>query len=295
MIIGIDLGNYGVSTSEGDYFLAKYSEVPNFGEKNKVIYNGDPLYLGDGEFSTDWNKSKKETTLPLLFSALAREGSDTYYDVVLGLPAQQYKNNKESFKTYIEDNKIRNISWKGIEKEIIITNVLVAPEGAAAYYCLSEERKAKIGSKQLIIVDIGGRTTDIILFQNNSIVTVKTIAVGMLNVYTDIIDTINTEFTADFKLEEAEDIVRNGLFYDGESKDTSFITPILKKHFNSIFKDLQFNFNINKGYVLLTGGGSLTFQKAFENRLNNVLISPNPLFDNAIGFKKLGESIWQEK
>lgn len=117
----------------------------------------------------------------------------------------------------------------------------------------------------------------------------------MLNVYMDIITEVNTMFTADFKLEEAEDIVKNGLFYDGESKHTIFITPILKKHFNSIFKNLQFNFNINKGYVLLTGGGALTFQKAFENRLNNILMSPNPLFDNAIGFKKLGESIWQEK
>ena len=106
--------------------------MPNFGEKNKVIYNGESLYLGDGEFSTDWNKSKKETTLPLLFSVLAREGSDSYYDVVLGLPAQQYKNNKESFKTYIEDNKLRNVIWNGVEKEIIITNVLVAPEGAAS-------------------------------------------------------------------------------------------------------------------------------------------------------------------
>ena len=132
MIIWVDLGNYGVSTSQGDYFLAKYSRVPNFGEKNKVIYNGESLYLGDGEFSTDWNKSKKETTLPLLFSVLAREGSDSYYDVVLGLPAQQYKNNKESFKTYIEDNKLRNVIWNGVEKEIIITNVLVAPEGAAS-------------------------------------------------------------------------------------------------------------------------------------------------------------------
>lgn len=295
MIIGIDLGNYGVTTSEGDYFLAKYSGVPNFGEKNKVIYNGDPLYIGDGEFSTDWNKAKKETTLPLLFSALAREGSDSYYDVVVGLPAQQYKLNKDSFKAYIEDNRTQSITYKGLSKDIIITDVLVAPEGAAAYYCLSEERKAKIGNMQLIIVDIGGRTTDIILFQNKSIVTVKTIPVGMLNVYMDIITEVNTMFTADFKLEEAEDIVQNGLFYDGEFKDTSFITPILKKHFDSIFKDLQFNFNVNKGYVLLTGGGSLTFQKAFENRLNNVLISPNPLFDNAIGFKKLGESIWQEK
>ena len=91
MIIGVDLGNFGVNTSENDFFYSRISDISNFSEENKINYEGIDLYIGDGEFSTDLNKSQKENTLPLLFSALARSSSENFFQVVLGLPIQQYK------------------------------------------------------------------------------------------------------------------------------------------------------------------------------------------------------------
>ncbi|NFO57752.1 ParM/StbA family protein [Clostridium botulinum] len=295
MLIGVDLGNFGVNTSESDFFYSRISDISNFSEENKINYEGIDLYIGDGEFSTDWNKSQKENTLPLLFSALARSSNENFFQIVLGLPIQQYKTNKDEFKKYIEDNRGKTIIYKGIKREIIISDIIVAPEGAAAYYNLSTEQKKLIGNKSLIIVDIGGRTTDVCLFENKKIKLVRTIPVGMLNVYKDIIDYINTEYTEDYKLEDGELILKEGLFLRGKQQDITFIKPILQRHFNSIYKDLQLNFNTSKGYVLLTGGGGITFKQAFKNRLENLIISNDPVFDNANGFKKLGESIWQEK
>ncbi|GAA0076222.1 hypothetical protein UT300005_06000 [Clostridium sp. CTA-5] len=295
MLLGIDLGNFGVNTSENDFFYSRISDISNFSEENKINYEGTDLYIGDGEFSTDWNKSQKENTLPLLFSALARSSNENFFQIVLGLPIQQYKTNKDEFKKYIEDNRGKTIIYKGIKREIIISDVLIAPEGAAAYYNLSIEQKKIIGNKPLIIVDIGGRTTDVCLFENKKIRFVKTIPVGMLNVYKDIIDNVNTTYTEDYKLEDGELILREGLFLRGKQQDITFIKPILQRHFNSIYKDLQLNFNTSKGYVLLTGGGGITFKQAFKNRLENLIISNDPVFDNAKGFKRLGESIWQEK
>lgn len=295
MIIGIDLGNFGVNTSENDFFYSRISDISNFSEENKINYEGIDLYIGDGEFSTDWNKGKKESTLPLLFSALARSSNENFFQVVLGLPIQQYKNNKDEFQKYIEENRGKTIIYKSIRREIIISDVLIAPEGAAAYYNLSMEQKNIIGTKPLIIIDIGGRTTDVCLFENKKIKFVRTIPVGMLNTYKDIIDYINTTYTEGYKLEDGEQILKEGLFLRGKQQDVSFIKPILQRHFNSIYKDLQLNFNTSKGYVLLTGGGSITFKQAFKNRLENLIISDDPVFDNAKGFKKLGESIWQGK
>lgn len=295
MIIGIDLGNFGVNTSENDFFYSRISDISNFSEENKINYEGTDLYIGDGEFSTDWNKSKKESTLPLLFSALARSSSENFFQVVLGLPIQQYKSNKDEFQKYIEDNRGKTVIYKEIRREIIISDILIAPEGAAAYYNLSVEQKNLIGNKSLIIADVGGRTTDVCLFESRKIKSVRTIPVGMLNVYKDIIDYINTTYTEDYKLEDGELILKEGLFLRGKQQDISFIKPILQRHFNSIYKDLQLNFNTSKGYVLLTGGGSITFRQAFKNRLENLIISNDPVFDNAKGFKRLGESIWLGK
>ena len=62
---------------------------------------------------------------------------------------------------------------------------------------------------------------------------------------------------------------------------------------DSIFKDLQLNFNVDKGYLLLTGGGASTFKKAFRKRLNNVIVSEDNVFDNVKGFVRVGEQLWQ--
>lgn len=295
MIIGADLGNFGVKTSERVSFLSKVSELENFTDDNEVLYEGNKVYVGEGEFCTDWNKSMKDTTLPLLFTALARSSRESIFQVVLGLPIQQYKQNKDILKKLIEDNRGKTVSINGSVRDIIISDIEVAPEGASAYLNLSNQNKQIIGNKQTIIVDIGGRTTDVCLFKNNKIQGFKTIPVGMMNVYTDVVADVNSRFTESFKLEEGENILKEGLFLYGDQQDMRFIKPILQTHFNSIYKELQLNFELAKGYVLLTGGGSFTFRKAFQNRLKNLIISNDPLYDNVMGFKKVGEQLWQEK
>lgn len=291
MILGVDLGSFSVKTSEKVTFLSKISEIDNFTGDNKIIYNDKILFIGEGEFNTDWNKSKKQNTLPLLFTAIYKSTSDNINKVVIGLPINMYKKNKDDLKQLILNNRCAKVNGR----ELVISDIEVAPEGAAAYYNLSPEQIKKIGSNQLIIINIGGRTTDISVFEGNKIIDIQTIPVGMLNVYQNIIDYINTKYTQSFKLEESQDIIINGLLLDGEQKDITFITPILKNCFNSIYKELQLKFNINKGFILLTGGGSISLQQAFKNRLKNIIISNNCIFDDALGFKKIGESLWLKK
>ena len=293
MILGIDIGNYSVKTSNKTSFISKISDIYTFDEEKKIIIDGSDYFIEEGEFSTDWNKSRKDNTIPLLYSALAKE-DDNYFKVILGLPIGQYKQNKENLKRTIEDNRFKTVIYKGVKKDILITDVMIAPEGAATYYNLVNEQKEMIGNKQLLIVDIGGRTTDISLFKDKKILEVKTIPVGMLNVYRDIVDEINRLYTPEFKLEEGEEVLKEGLFLDGEYKDKSFIIPILQRHFNSIYKELQLQFNPAKGYISLTGGGSIVFRQAFKNRLNNVIEDSDPIYSNALGFYKLGLKMWEE-
>lgn len=296
MITGVDLGNFEVKTSQRVSFLAKISEDDIFNEENLVTFNGKRLFVAEGEFSTDWNKSLKENTLPLLFTALARSSQENIFQVVLGLPVEQYKKNKDTLKALIENNRMSTIKIGDELRNIIITDVDVAPECAAAYYNLSTQNKQLIGNKPLIIVDIGGRTTDVCLFINGKIAKVKTIPTGMLNVHADIVKRVNSDYTESFTLEEGQNILSDGLFLEGKNQDISFIKPILVKHFNSIWKALQLEFDVNKGYVLLTGGGSLNFRQAFKNRLpGNLILSDDPIFDNALGFGKVGENIWQRR
>lgn len=296
MIIGVDLGNYSVKTSKGITFFSKVNESNGLFDENEVIFDGKRLLIGEGEFETDFNKSMKKNTLPLLYTALAlSDSNEDMFDVVLGLPIQQYKANKDDVINYIKDNNYKVVEVGGVKREVYINEVQVVPEGASAYYNLSYENKLKIGNKQLVIVDIGGRTTDVCLFKDKKIKQYKTIPTGMLNIYNDIATVINELYSQNFTLEDGEEVLKDGLFLDGEEKDITFIKHILKKHFDTIFKELQLNFNVSKGYVLLTGGGASVFKTAFNNRLKNLIVSDDNVFDNVKGFKKVGDSLWLQK
>ncbi|WP_455796025.1 ParM/StbA family protein [Clostridium butyricum] len=290
MILGVDLGTHSVKTSTKVKFLSKYTKGESFSESNKIVINNSVYNIGEGEFSTDWDKSRKENTLPLLYAAIYKSTQDCVNQVVLGLPVQQYKQNRDKLIELVSNTKCAKVN----DRSIIITDVTVAPEGASCYYSLDLDTKRLIGEKQLIIIDIGGRTTDIIVFENKKIIDVKTVSVGMLNIYQQIIDYVNSKYTENLTLEDGEIVLKEGLFLDGEQKDIRFIQPILKRNFDSIFKEVQLKYNVNKGYIYLTGGGGIIVQRTIKNKLNNVIISKDSVFDNAIGFQKAGESLWQE-
>lgn len=290
MVLGVDLGNYSVKTSTNVTFFSKVTQKENFTENNKIIFNGESYNIGEGEFSTDWDKSRKDNTLTLLYAAISKSTQDNINQVVLGLPIQQYKNNKDKMIELITNNRCGTVD----NRKIFISDVTVAPEGASAYYAIPKDIRENIGKKQLIIIDIGGRTTDIVIFKDKVIIDVKTIPVGVLNIYQELIDYVNSKYTESLVLEDGETILKEGLFLGGEKRDMGFVKPILQNNFNTIFKELQLKYNLNLGYIYLTGGGSSILKLAFQNRLNNLIVSTNPIFDNAIGFKKVGESLWVE-
>lgn len=289
MILGIDLGNYSVKTSERISFCSKVTEQEQFYDTNKMNINGEVLYVGDGKFDTGWNKAEKDNTLTLLYTAISRSTDDRINKVVLGLPIKQYKKNKDKLKEYIKENRCARVN----ERDIVIQDVEVVPESAAIYYNLPYEHYEEFVKNQLTIVCIGGRTTEICQYKNGKIIGFDSYKLGMLNVYQDIVSYINNKYTKDFELEEGEDVLENGLLLDGEYIDMSFIKPILKRHFIDVYKDIQLKFNIDKGYIYLTGGGSKIFEKAFRNRSSNVVKSNDPIYDNVMGYKRVGANLWQ--
>lgn len=109
MIIGVDLGNYAVKTSEKVSFLSKITQEESFLNEDEININGTDYFIGRGEFSTDWVKSKKNNTLPMLFTAIYKSSNETVNQIVVGLPIQQYKNDKDKIKRLIENNRCANV------------------------------------------------------------------------------------------------------------------------------------------------------------------------------------------
>ncbi len=284
MILGIDVGNYSVKVNPNINVKSLVSTEENILGSGIVLeYDNKKFVIGEGSFETELNKSSKENFLPMLYTGIALASKDVFNQVVCGLPINQYKANKDALERMVNENKMKTVKLNGKSREIVISEFKVYPEGIGAYYSLST-------NEDVIIVDIGGRTTDIAYICDKKHHTSSTVAVGTLNIY----NRLNGEHSLDLDLQMVDRIIqRASLKVDNKEVDLRFITEILKENFMKIKQDLDFKFPARTERIILVGGGAKLFSRAFANRYSNFGIADNPLYANAIGFKKVGESLWQ--
>jgi plasmid segregation protein ParM len=298
--IGTDFGSSNLKTSTGIIVPSKISRCKSnfFGAEYLVELENDSYIIGEGEYDTVLDKTKKENFLPMLCLALGLSTTEQAVRVVAGLPINQYKSKeKEQLEQMIKDNKMLNFKLNGVERHIIIENSSVTAEGIATYYSLPIELRNELRNKDIIILDIGGRTSDIALLKAGKKRRVSesvSLEVGMINIYKDLINEVNSKYTLGLDIEDAENILKHGLEVDGEQQDAEFIKEILINNIKKVFKELNVSYPVRTSPILVTGGGGQAFFKSIKRRYPTSIMAPNHMFSNAIGYKKVGEKIWTD-
>jgi plasmid segregation protein ParM len=299
MILGIDLGNVNVKTSTGVLYPNKLTQDERVFENTdrlKVEYDGKKIVIGEGEYQTNYVKSQKKDILLSLFAAVGSSTQDNINQVVLGLPIQQFKTDKETLESLIIENKISDITIDKIERRIIISDCRVFPEGLATYYSLKEVVKQQIGKRDIIIIDVGGRTTDICLYaiegSKRKLQNYVTIPAGTLNIYSDFITAINGKYGLDKLKEDAAGILNQGLWVDGEKVSLKYTRTIFEKYFDRIMGEVRLNYPIRTAQVILCGGGGILLKGMFQKEIKSLIVIED-IFSNANGFKEVGDSIWR--
>ncbi|MDY3373330.1 MAG: ParM/StbA family protein [Terrisporobacter othiniensis] len=287
MILGVDLGNWNIKTSEWNVFPSRYTTIENLlGATGDVLeYEGTKYYIREGKLENNYDKANKETNIILFLYALALQ-KERYFKVVVGLPALTYKTSRDTFKEKLLENKVYKLKINGIEKTIIIEDLIVFPEGAGAYYSLSQR------TKNAVIVDIGGGTTNIVSFKNGKLDKCTTLGKGMIELYNNVREYLNSTYTLKLELEDIEVIMREGLRVDGNKISFAFIKPIIDSFVKDLMNELR-NYPIRTSKVLLTGGGSKLL-KGPLSKIPGLEVIDDYLFSNAKGFKKVGEAKWKE-
>lgn len=287
MILGLDLGNWNVKTSEGNIFSSRYTIVENIlGSTTDVLeYEGIKYYMKDGKLENNYDKANKETNLILFLYALAIQ-KDNCFRVVVGLPALTYKNNKDKFKNKLLENKIHKVKLNGIEKTILIEDLIVFPEAAGSYFSIPQR------AKNAVVIDIGGGTTNIVSFKGGKLDRCTTLGQGMIQLYNQFRDYINSTYTLTLSLEDIASAMSEGLMVDGIEIGWDFKENIINSFITELMNELR-NFPIRTSRVYLTGGGSKLLKCKLE-KIPGLIRIEDYLFANAKGFKKVGESKWRE-
>lgn len=289
MILSVDLGNWNVKTSEGNIFPSRYTVVENIlGTTGDTLeYEGVKYYIGEGKLENNYDKANKETNVILFLYSLAIQ-KDTYFKVVVGLPMLAYKNNKDTFRDKLLENKVYNLKLNGIGKTIIVEDLIVFPEGAGAYFNIPAR------TKNAVVIDIGGGTTNIVSFKNGKLDKCTTIAKGMIELYNRTREYLNSKYTLKLELEDIETLMKEGLKVDGEEVNWKFIKPIIDELTNEMMNELR-TFDIRTSTVYLSGGGSKLLKSAFKNKIPGLNLIEDYLFANAKGFKSVGGLKWKER
>lgn len=297
--IGIDFGSCNLKTSANIIVPSKVKTCTNFfGADYLIEVEGRTYIIGEGEYDTVLDKTKKENFIPMLCLTLGLSTKEQAVRVVAGLPINQYKSrSKSKLESTIQDNKILSFKLNGIERNIIIENFFITAEGIATYYSLPIEKRMELQNKDLIILDIGGRTSDIALLKAGKKRTIgesTSLEVGMINIYKDVINEVNSRYTLGLDIEDAEFILKHGLEVDGEKQDTVFIKEILLNNIKKVFKELNVSYPVRTSPILVTGGGGEAFFKAIKRRYETAQMVTNHMFSNAMGYKKVGEKLWRD-
>jgi len=284
MIMGVDLGNFAVKTSKSISFASKVSKTDNILNTSIVLSTTDgDFYMEEGPYDTEYRKIKKEYIKEMFLTAVALSSDEVSNQICVGLPLSQYKEDKDAFKELLLKDRMQNISLNGIERKLIIEDIEVYPEGIAALV-----NKDFNG----VIIDIGGRTTDIAQLYDKKVRKPYSLPLGTLNLYSDFIKLVNSKYALDLKTDDAPRIIKDGLKIYGELKDIGFAMDIFKSYVEGIVGELQVGYSIKTLDVMLVGGGAMMLHKPFKNRIPNVQLIENTIFANATGLKRRGEQVW---
>lgn len=283
-ILAVDLGNYNVNTSEDVIFKATFTEgepINSIGEE--ILTIGDKVYCMDKEtaFEYKFNKQQKNY-LPNLLYAIHKSTDEEKVKLVLGVPADNLGISND-FKSDLEG---RTFEFKinNIEKKVTFQNVGVVAEGVSSYFMLSAAQRK---DKDIMIIDIGGRTVNVVTFRNNKNEFKKTLTLGMIDFYNTVKERYNSKGN-NINTEQVYSFITKGLIEVDHQDELRFVNSIFNE-IESIVKDRRFY------DIYLTGGGSLTLEDTLKEIEPRAKLMDNALFTNVNGNAKIGVQQWRGK
>lgn len=291
MKIGVDVGYANtkfVTKNMKGIFLSTVEEgINEINESStKVTYKNVNYTIGEktGKVSVDINKINDITFEICLYTAIAtamKEKNKADIDLVTGLPIQYYKSQKDKLKDKL-NGKVVDIVLNGEPKRFQIKNVIIFPQSAGLFTI-----SPQLFRGDNIVVDIGGFTIDVSLFNGFKLIKSATYELGMLKLYDKLVQDIKARYGVSYDLLKAEEIIRHKtIIVDGQRVDIEDLVGMtLKNHAEIIMMNIKNAFKeYNTSNRIFIGGGSLVLKDYIPAAINE-----EDIFANAKAFYKIGE------
>jgi hypothetical protein len=173
-----------------------------------------------------------------------------------------------------------------------IKKVVVLPETFLVY---TVNNPSKLKGKKTLIIDIGGRTTNVCLLTDCkfSLDDYFTISRGMFNVDLTIAKKINTANYTSYNDEDIDLLRKQNAKVLDDNKE--LIEEVYREHVESIVKEVAINsWQIdNNTVVLICGGGGIILEDYIQEAFPNAKLSNDPLFDNLRALELMSKEVFK--
>lgn len=292
MKIGVDYGSVSLKLSTGIIIESKLSRRDLMKKKKYIMINNQKMYYGTGEYDYSTNiKHKQNNFLPVLLAGLCESSTkENQFDICLGVPVVHFDKYRADLKELLENTK-HEVDFNGVNRLIAINNVKVIPEGVGVYFNLNDELIHKFKNQDILLIDFGGITVDVLLINNGEILNNTSIFTGVHDLYNRVKQHIieNTEDER-ITIEQAQKIVEGDLIHsvNGKVTDLKFIDDLKFEIVYEVIKNMKLTFgsSMQSANWILCGGASKHFGSLFKAAQPNTTIITDVLA-NAKGFKKI--------
>lgn len=263
-LIAINNGSHSTkikTSTTVDTFYSLYREPS--GDDGEIVFEVDgEKYvvgeLGEGDFDLKGDKTtNKSQLISILYGAVKNLPKVDHLEIAMitAQPVNEYLNieARKEYKQFLETTR-KTVRFDGRPVVVDIMKCHVFMEGAAAV----AKNLAYFLNKEVVILDIGGRTINYGLFRNGKLVhnTGFSKNKGVLVLESDIAKRVNIEKRTDLKPYQMEHIFSNDKYKDIVEKETI-------KHLNGVYKDIITAYNTEVD-VFVIGGGSVKLRPYFE-------------------------------
>ena len=207
-----------------------------------------------GSYENNIYKYEKKNFKNILHYAVSKVAESGNVKLITSIPANQYNAFKDEMKNVImNNNKITVISDEKI-KNITIEEFAILPEGYSVYKTTPKEFLI-VGAKT-IIIDIGGGTTELIIFdENGRFIYGDSVNEGLLNLFDKIQTDIQSKSKKLISIEDVRKFVDRELKVIGLNNYTydSIVNEFGGKLINLINGKIPYLMQCN---VIVIGGGA---------------------------------------